>query len=77
LLLSGEYRWTAGPFADMALFLDAGQVASRAADFGIGKFTKTYGVGLTLHTLTASVTRINLARTAEGNSLVFSFSPSF
>jgi hypothetical protein len=77
LLLSGEYRWTAGPFADMALFLDAGQVASRAADFGISRFTKTYGVGLTLHTLTASVTRINLARTAEGNSLVFSFSPSF
>jgi hypothetical protein len=77
LLLSGEYRWTAGPFADMALFLDAGQVASRPSDFGISRFTKTYGVGLTLHTLTTSVTRINLARTAEGNSLVFSFSPSF
>jgi ATP:ADP antiporter, AAA family len=77
LLLSGEYRWTAGPFADMALFLDAGQVAPRAADFAIGQFKKTYGIGLTLHTLTASVTRINLARTPEGNSLVFSFSPRF
>jgi AAA family ATP:ADP antiporter len=77
LLLSGEYRWTAGPFADMALFLDAGQVAPRAADFALGQFKKTYGIGLTLHTLTASLTRINLARTPEGNSLVFSFSPRF
>ena len=32
LLLTGEYRWTAGPFVDMALFLDAGKVAPRLAD---------------------------------------------
>jgi len=77
LLLSGEYRWTAGPFADMALFLDAGQVAPRAAAFAISEFKKTYGIGLTLHTMTTSVTRIDLARTPEGNSVVFSFSPRF
>jgi ATP:ADP antiporter, AAA family len=77
LLLSGEYRWTAGPFADMAIFLDAGQVAPRAAAFAISQFTKTYGVGLTLHTMTTTVTRVDLARTPEGNSVVFSFSPRF
>jgi outer membrane protein assembly factor BamA len=77
LLLTSEYRWTAGPFVDMALFLDAGQVAPRAADFDWGSFKKTYGIGLTLHTLTASVTRIDLARTPAGNSVVFSMSPSF
>ena len=77
LLLSGEYRWTAGPFADMALFLDAGQVAPRAASFSISRFTKTYGIGLTLHTMTIAVTRIDLARTPEGKSVVFSFSPRF
>ena len=77
LLVTGEYRWTAGPFVDMALFLDAGQVAPRAADFGRGGFKKTYGIGLTLHTLTTSVTRIDLARTPAGNSVVFSVSPSF
>jgi ATP:ADP antiporter, AAA family len=77
LLLSGEYRWTAGPLADMALFLDAGQVAPRAADFGISHFKKTYGIGLTLHTMTTSITRIDLARTPEGNSVVFAFSPRF
>jgi ATP:ADP antiporter, AAA family len=77
LLLSGEYRWTAGSFVDMALFLDAAQVAARASDFGIDRFKKTYGVGLMLHTMTSSVTRIDLARTPDGNSLVFSFSPRF
>ena len=77
VLLSGEYRWTAGPFADMAIFLDAGQVAPRAAAFAISEFKKTYGIGLTLHTMTTSVTRIDLARTPEGNSVVFSFSPRF
>src|SRR5215510_5519407 len=77
LLLSGEYRWTAGPFADMAIFLDAGQVAPRATAFAISQFKKTYGIGLTLHTMTTSVTRIDLARTPEGNSVVFSFSPRF
>ena len=61
----------------MALFLDAGQVGSKASDFAIDRFKKTYGVGLMLHTMTSAVTRIDLARTAEGNSLVFSFSPRF
>src|SRR5262249_39583848 len=29
LLFTGEYRWTAGPLVDMALFVDAGKVAPR------------------------------------------------
>jgi AAA family ATP:ADP antiporter len=77
LLLTGEYRWTAGPFVDMALFLDAGKVAARAADLNLSGLKKSYGIGLSLHTLTATVTRIELARTAEGSRLGFSFSPSF
>ena len=35
LLLTGEYRWTAGPFVDMALFADAGKVASRFTDLDL------------------------------------------
>jgi outer membrane translocation and assembly module TamA len=77
LLLSGEYRWTAGPFVDMALFLDAGRVAARARDLDSTGFKKSYGIGMSLHTLTSTVTRIELARTGEGTSLLFSFSPSF
>jgi outer membrane protein assembly factor BamA len=77
VLLTGEYRWTAGPFVDMALFLDAGKVTARAEDLASGRFTKTYGVGLTLHTLTATLTRIEVARTPDGTSLMLSFGPSF
>jgi outer membrane protein assembly factor BamA len=77
LLLSGEYRWAAGPFADMALFFDAGKVAARAADLDLRDLKKSYGLGITLHTTTATLTRLEVARTREGTSLSFAFSPSF
>jgi AAA family ATP:ADP antiporter len=77
LLLTGEYRWTAGSFVDMSLFLDAGTVARRPSDLGSGRFTKTYGAGLTLHTLTSTLARIEIARTPDGPSLLLSFGPSF
>jgi outer membrane protein assembly factor BamA len=77
VLLTGEYRWTAGPFVDMALFLDAGKVTARSSDLASGRFTRTYGVGLTLHTLTATLTRLEVARTPDGTSLMLSFGPSF
>jgi outer membrane protein assembly factor BamA len=77
LLLSGEYRWTAGPFVDMALFLDAGKVAPKTADLDLSGLTKTYGVGLSLHSFTRTAARIELAHTPDGMSLGISFSPSF
>jgi hypothetical protein len=77
MILTGEYRWTAGPLVDMALFLDAGRVADRFKDLDLNGLKTTYGIGMSFHTPTATVTRIELARTAEGNSLVFAFSPSF
>jgi len=77
LHLTGEYRWKAGHFVDMALFMDAGQVAPRFGDFDLKKFKKTYGVGMSFHTPIVTVTRIEVARSSESTSLLFSFSPSF
>jgi hypothetical protein len=77
LLVTGEYRWTAGRFVDMAVFMDAGQVAGQLEDFNWGEFRRTYGVGLSLHTLTSTVTRIELVRAAGANGVVLSFTPSF
>ena len=77
LLMSAEYRWMAGPFVDMALFLDAGTVAARVRDLGDQDVKKSYGIGMSLHTPSSTVTRIELARTSEGMSLGLSFSPSF
>ena len=77
MALTAEYRWKAGHFLDMALFVDAGQVAPRLADLDLRKFKKTYGLGMSFHTPATTVTRIEVARTGEGTALVFSFSPSF
>ncbi len=61
----------------MALFVDAGKVAPRLADLDLRGLTTSYGIGASFHTPVSTVTRIELARTREGNSLMFSFSPSF
>jgi AAA family ATP:ADP antiporter len=77
MLLTGEYRWRAGQFVDMALFMDAGMVAPRFSDIDVQELRKTYGIGMSFHTPISTVTRIEVARTSEATSLVFSFSPSF
>lgn len=77
LLLTGEYRWTAGPLVDMALFADAGKVTGRTADLDLSGLTTTYGIGASFHTERTTVLRIELARTREGHSLLFAFGPSF
>jgi ATP:ADP antiporter, AAA family len=77
LAFTGEYRWTAGPFVDMALFVDAGQVAPAMSDFTLRDFKTSHGIGLTLHTFEKTITRVELARTRDGMGVSFSFSPSF
>jgi len=77
LLLTGEYRWTAGRFVDMALFLDAGQVAARRGDFSLNALHTGYGIGIRFHTPAATVLRTEIARGSEGTQLIFAFGPSF
>ena len=77
LLLSGEYRWSAGPLVDMSLFADAGQVAPRLGDLSRRDLHTSYGVGFSIHTPSATVTRLEVARSREGLGLLISFGPSF
>ena len=77
VLLTGEYRWTAGQFVDMALFVDAGQVAARWSDVDVDRFKKTYGLGVRLHTAGATLVRVEVARTREGTGLILAFGPVF
>jgi AAA family ATP:ADP antiporter len=77
LALTGEFRWTAGPFVDMALFADAGKVAPTFEDLGLQDMKHSFGIGMTLHTLERTLTRIELVRSREGMSVSFSFGPSF
>ena len=61
----------------MALFADAGKVAPRPRDLGLGDLKHSYGIGLTLHTFERTLTRVELARTGDGMGVSFSFSPAF
>ena len=75
LLLTAEYRWTAGPFVDMALFVDAGKVAPRLADLDLQRPQEDLRLGMSLHTPATTITRIELARTREGTALVVLVQP--
>ena len=77
LLLTGEYRWAAGPFVDMAAFIDAGKVTSHRSDLTLRGLRTSHGLGISIHTPRATVARIELARSSEGTALTLSFSPSF
>jgi outer membrane protein assembly factor BamA len=77
VLLTGEYRWAAGPFVDMAVFMDAGSVASRFDDLDLGRLHTSHGIGVRFHTPSQTALRVELARSTEGLGLLFSFSPRF
>lgn len=71
LLLSGEYRWKAGQFVDMALFVDAGKVTAYRSDLNFKDLEPAYGVGVRFHAPSATMLRIDVAKTREGIGLVF------
>ena len=78
LLLSGEWRWIPNrSFLDMAIFYDAGKVASRREDLNFTGLKHDWGVGLRIHGPFSTPLRIDIARGSEGTNLVFSGSAAF
>ena len=77
LLLSGEYRWRPSRYLDMALFLDAGQVAPNRRDFDFAEFETAWGLGARFHGLNFTALRIELARGREGLRVVLSGGQAF
>ena len=75
-LLTGEYRWRPSRYMDMALFLDAGQVAP-THDFNTEDFDVAWGIGARIHGPTFTAFRVELARGREGFRLVFAGSQPF
>jgi hypothetical protein len=66
LLLSGEYRWLPSRIVDMALFVDAGKVASERRDLDLDHLKTAYGIGIRFHGPTFTPLRIDVARGDEG-----------
>ena len=77
VLLSGEYRWRPSRYLDMALFLDAGQVAPNRNDFDVSSFETAWGLGARFHGPNFNALRIEVARSREGVRLVFAGSQAF
>jgi len=77
VLLTGEYRWRPSRYIDMALFIDAGQVAADRGDFDTEQFDTAWGIGARFHGPTFNAVRIELARGREGMRLVVSGSQPF
>ena len=49
VLLTGEYRWRPSRYLDMALFIDAGQVAPDRRDFDLDAVRVAWGIGARFH----------------------------
>lgn len=77
ILLTGEYRWRPSRYLDMALFLDAGQVARDRRGFHLAAFDVAWGIGARFHGPTFNALRIEVARGREGIRLIFSGSQPF
>jgi hemolysin activation/secretion protein len=77
LVLTGEYRWRPSRYLDMAVFLDAGQVAPEWTAFRRNALETGWGVGARLHGPSFMVMRLELARTRNGLNLVTAATQAF
>jgi outer membrane translocation and assembly module TamA len=77
MLINAELRWMPSVAMDMALFYDAGKVASRRSDLDFKQMKSDVGIGARFHGLAATLLRIDLAVGSEGWRLVFSAGPVF
>ena len=77
MLLSGEYRWRPSRYVDMALFVDAGQVARDRRDFDLHQFDVAWGLGARFHGPNFNALRFEVARGREGIRLIVAGSQPF
>jgi outer membrane translocation and assembly module TamA len=77
LLLQVEWRVVVNRFLDTALFYDAGKVTAHTRDLDLNDLKDDYGLGFRFHSPLATPLRIDVAKSGEGLSIVFSSSASF
>jgi len=77
VLLTGEYRWRPSRYLDMAVFLDAGQVAAERRAFRLAAFETSWGLGARFHGPTFNALRVEVARGREGMRLILGGAQAF
>ncbi|HEV3485200.1 MAG TPA: BamA/TamA family outer membrane protein, partial [Vicinamibacterales bacterium] len=73
ILFTAEYRWYVQEYVDMAIFYDAGKVASRRRDLDLDGLKSDVGIGIRFHSPRATALRLEVARGNEGLRLIFAF----
>ncbi len=66
VLASAEYRWRPSRYVDMALFADAGRVASRRSDLDLSHLEKDWGLGIRIHGDQVQGTGLGVGKSREG-----------
>lgn len=77
LYMSAEYRWTPSKFLDVALYYEAGKVASTTDDLDFNDLHSDYGIGFRFHSPGATMLRIELAHSNEATRFIFTVGPAF
>ena len=76
-VLNAESRWGLFTHVDIALFADAGKVASVASDLDFRHLRTSYGAGLRVHNRTSTVGRLDIGHSTEGWRVVFKINDPF
>jgi len=71
LLMTAEFRWTPSVALDMALFYEAGKVASRRKDLNFKEMKSDVGIGARFHGPRSTPLRLEFAVGNEGWQIVF------
>lgn len=75
LVANAESRWAVFSHVDVAAFIDAGSVASRAGDLNLDR--TSYVAGLRVHSGTSTLGRLDMAYGREGWRISFKLSDPF
>jgi len=77
LVMNLEYQWEAFSGLDMAIFGDAGKVASRRRDINLKDLESDVGFGFRFNSIKSVFLRIDIAFSQEGTRVFFKFGPAF
>lgn len=77
LLLAAEYRWAPSKFMDVALYYEAGKVASDTSDLNLNDLHRDFGIGFRFHSPAMTMLRIELAHSKEATRFIFTVGPAF
>jgi surface antigen Omp85-like protein len=76
-VFNAESRWALFAHIDVAAFVDAGKVASRAGDLDFTHLKTSYGAGLRVHSRTSALARVDVGHSREGWRIFFAMSDVF